>query len=157
MLVLGSVVAGVGRSVAASGHWVTDFSLSNRGYQMEDVPIHLPRWRRFICSSRMMQPILGRIVVETLTQGGSLRERPWASICNTVGVKLGLASLKRACDPGVNSFASTVFLREDPSWHCPARASWHSYFDGRPLVLTAAGIHLNFKLSMVVKMWKSDK
>ena len=60
---LGSVVAGVGRSTAASGNWVKDFSLSNRGFQTEEVSIHLPRLGYIIRSSRMMQPVPGRFVV----------------------------------------------------------------------------------------------
>ena len=156
-LVLGSVVAGSGRSVAALADVVKDFSLRKPGLQAKDVPLHRPRIGCFICSSRMMQPVPGRTVVESLTQGGSLRERPWASICNAVGVNFVLPSLKLACDPGVDSFApSTFFLRECPSWHCPARASWHSNVYGGWMLLTAAGIRVNFKLSMVVNMWARD-
>ena len=68
MLVLGSVVDGVGRSADASGDCVKDFSLSNRGCQTEEVPIHLPRLGCFIRSLRMMQPVPGSVVVESFTQ-----------------------------------------------------------------------------------------
>ena len=41
-------------------------------------------------SLRMMQPVPGRFGAVLLTQGGSLRDRPWASRFNAVGVGFGL-------------------------------------------------------------------